>query len=39
MEQKVPEDLGDGQFLLGTRHPTSLDVLLALVAHFMGHIE
>ncbi|QRV88783.1 glutathione S-transferase [Ceratobasidium sp. AG-Ba] len=38
MEQGVPNDLGDGRFVLGTQQPTFLDVFLALIAHFMGHV-
>ncbi|KAG9125894.1 hypothetical protein FRC07_005752 [Ceratobasidium sp. 392] len=39
MERNVPENLGDGIFVLGTHQPTFLDVLLALIAHFMEHVE
>ncbi|KAG9095762.1 hypothetical protein FS749_009826 [Ceratobasidium sp. UAMH 11750] len=39
MEQNIPESLGDGRFALGTQHCTFLDVLLALIAHFMGHVD
>ena len=34
MERELTKELGDGKFLLGTTHPTFLDVLVALVAHW-----
>ncbi|KAG8745679.1 hypothetical protein FRC10_007376 [Ceratobasidium sp. 414] len=37
MKLNVSESLGDGRFVLGILHCTFLDVLLALIAHFMRH--
>lgn len=34
MEREMTKELGDERFLLGTEHPTLLDVLIALVAHW-----
>lgn len=39
MERDMPRDLGSGKFVLGTDHPTVLDVLLAMVAHYMLHVK
>ena len=39
MEKNMPRDLGSGRFVLGTDHPTFLDVLLAMVAHYMLHVK
>ncbi|KAF8605913.1 hypothetical protein BDV93DRAFT_604922 [Ceratobasidium sp. AG-I] len=39
MEQEMPQGLGLGRFVLGTDHPTFLDVLLAMVSHFMLHAD
>jgi hypothetical protein len=37
MEREMTKELGDGKFLLGTEHPTLLDVLVALVSHWTPH--
>ncbi|KAF8677694.1 glutathione transferase [Rhizoctonia solani] len=37
MEREMTEGLKEGTFVLGTQHPTLLDVLLALVAHYTPH--
>ncbi|KAG8690857.1 hypothetical protein FRC11_008571 [Ceratobasidium sp. 423] len=37
MEREMTRELKEGTFLLGTGHPTLLDVLLSLVAHYTPH--
>lgn len=37
MEREMTGELNEGIFVLGTEHPTLLDVLLSLVAHYTPH--
>ncbi|KDN47645.1 hypothetical protein RSAG8_03435, partial [Rhizoctonia solani AG-8 WAC10335] len=37
MEREMTGELKEGTFLLGTEHPTLLDVLLPLVARYTPH--
>lgn len=37
MERELARDLREGKFLLGTEHPTFLDLFVALVAHYTPH--
>ncbi|QRV88784.1 glutathione S-transferase [Ceratobasidium sp. AG-Ba] len=37
MEKEMTREFKDGKFLLGTEHPTLLDILVALVAHYTPH--
>ncbi|KAG8745673.1 hypothetical protein FRC10_007370 [Ceratobasidium sp. 414] len=38
LEREMTKELKDGQYLVGTQNPTLLDVLVAMMAHFMPHI-
>lgn len=37
MEREMTKDYREGGFLLGTDHPTLLDVFVALVSHYTPH--
>ncbi|KAG9125895.1 hypothetical protein FRC07_005753, partial [Ceratobasidium sp. 392] len=37
MEREMTREYQEGRFLLGTEHPTFLDIFVALVAHYTPH--